>query len=217
MQKYAGFVYEWTNKITNQKYIGSHKGSVDDKYLGFGTEFRKAVMQYGLNSFERKILEFVSDIDQLADAERKWLEKTNAINSPEYYNKSKVSFSKTVTKPKQLPRSLCKICNLRPVAVNYKDIYGVIHYRSTCSVCNRERKKLRPQVPQWFRLGYRKKPTCDRCGFKFKLLDQSNVFHLDGNLKNNDWTNLRTICLNCTAEIYKSKLPWKVSPIVPDF
>jgi hypothetical protein len=29
--------------------------------------------------------------------------------------------------------------------------------------------------------------------------------------------NLKTVCLNCRIEIANSKLPWKESPITPDF
>lgn len=71
--------------------------------------------------------------------------------------------------------------------------------------------------PAWARSGYKKKPHCEKCGFKAKVPDQLNVFCVDGNLKNNNWTNLKTICANCTIEVAKSKLPWKASPVVPDF
>ena len=72
-------------------------------------------------------------------------------------------------------------------------------------------------VPGWARSGYTKKDKCERCNFKFKFLTQSRVFYLDGNLNNNDWTNLKTLCLNCQEEVFKSKLPWKPSPLVADF
>lgn len=115
-----------------------------------------------------------------------------------------------------LKRELCPICHSNPVAVNYiRD--GVRHYRNCCASCGRTGRKLKPEPPAWKRTGYKKKPACEKCGFKFKLTEQSNVFHVDGNLKNNNEFNLKTICLNCTQEIYKSILPWKPSPIVPDF
>ena len=47
--------------------------------------------------------------------------------------------------------------------------------------------------------------------------DYHSEFYVDGNLKNNNWLNLKTICLNCAQEVYRSKLPWKPAPIVPDF
>lgn len=114
-------------------------------------------------------------------------------------------------------RPLCPTCSERPVAINYiKE--DVAHYRSMCDQCIRKGRKIKQAAPAWFKLGYRKKPQCERCGFKAKFVEsQLNVFHVDGNLKNNDRANLKTICLNCTQEVYKSRLPWKSSPIVPDF
>jgi hypothetical protein len=115
-----------------------------------------------------------------------------------------------------LKRDLCPACRANPVAVNYvRD--GVTHYRNSCSSCIRKGKKLKPEPPAWVRMGYKKKPTCERCNFKFKLPEQSIVFHVDGNLKNNNHFNLKTVCLNCQQEVYKSRLSWKASPIVPDF
>ncbi len=113
-------------------------------------------------------------------------------------------------------RPLCPTCNERPVAVNYiKDT--VTHYRKQCDSCIRKGKKIRPVPPQWVRRGYKKKPQCEQCGFKFKFPDQSLVYHVDGNLNNCDHNNLKTVCLNCRAEINRSRLPWKQSKIVPDF
>lgn len=115
-----------------------------------------------------------------------------------------------------LKRELCPLCSENPVAVNYiRD--GITHYRNSCSACIRKGKKLKKQTPGWARSGYKKKPQCELCGFAFKLTIQSNVFYVDGNLKNNNNFNLKTVCLNCTQEVYNRKVAWKVSPIVPDF
>ena len=115
-----------------------------------------------------------------------------------------------------LKRDLCPICRNNPVAVNYIS-NGVRHYRNSCASCIRKGKKLKAIPPGWTPAGYKKTTQCEKCGFKFKLPDQSNVFYVDGNLKNNNWVNLKTICLNCQQEIYKSKLAWKPATIVPDF
>ena len=114
-------------------------------------------------------------------------------------------------------RKLCPICTARPVAVNYKR-HGITYYRSLCTACIRKGKKLKQNPPVWFRAGYRKKDVCEKCGFKAKFKeDQLRVFYVDGNLRNNDFYNLKTICLNCQQEIYKMKINWKPSPVVPDF
>jgi hypothetical protein len=115
-----------------------------------------------------------------------------------------------------LKRNLCPICHANPVAVNYiRD--GVHHYRNSCASCARKGRKLRSEPPAWAKSGYKKKTQCERCGFKIKLAEQSTVFYVDGNLKNNNWLNLKTVCLNCQQEVYQSRLPWKTGPITPDF
>ena len=117
-----------------------------------------------------------------------------------------------------ITRKLCPICAKNPTAVNYKDKKGITHYRSLCMECICKNKKVKPPAPLWYKAGYRKKCNCEKCGFKAKYPeDQLRVFHLDGNLTNSSWSNLKTICLNCQQEIFKSKLPWKPANIVPDF
>ena len=212
-----GFVYEWTNNVNGMKYIGSHVGSEDDGYIGSGTAFRKDLKHYGLQSFTRKILEYADDEKVLAELEREWLTKVNARDNQMYYNRT--NGSSVVKKKKRIQRSrgLCKTCNNKPVAINYTDTLGITHYRTQCDTCLRQGKKIKPVSPGWARAGYKKKPQCEKCGFVAKMFSQLNVFHVDGNLKNNDWVNLKTICLNCTEEIYKSKLKWNPSPPVQDF
>lgn len=127
------------------------------------------------------------------------------------------SFAKVSGKYTMNNRKLCPTCSTRPVAVNYiKE--GLVHYRSMCTSCIHKGRKIKPAPPSWFKTGYRKKPHCEKCGFKAKHPeDQLRVFYLDGNLRNNTWTNLKTICLNCQQEVYKSRLPWKAADLVPDF
>lgn len=113
-------------------------------------------------------------------------------------------------------RPLCPVCNEKPVAVNYiKE--DVTHYRKMCDSCIRKGKKLKPLPPLWIKRGYRKKPQCEKCGFKFKFAEQSLVYHVDGNLNNCDHNNLKTICRNCSVELDKGRLPWKPAKVVPDF
>jgi hypothetical protein len=118
------------------------------------------------------------------------------------------------------PRPLCPFCGKRPVAINRYSNNNV-YYRKICDSCARARaagKILKPQPPAWVKSGYKKKPNCEKCGFVAKYPeDQMRVFYLDGDLKNNSWSNLRTICLNCQQEITKSKLTWKPADLVPDF
>jgi len=110
-------------------------------------------------------------------------------------------------------RDLCNICRQRPVAVNYyKD--NRTFYRSKCDHCSKKRKT---GVPLWEKAGYKKKATCDKCGFASKYLEQFNVFYVDGNPANCKFTNLKTVCANCQCILHKLKLPWRQGDLRPDF
>ena len=113
-------------------------------------------------------------------------------------------------------RKICPICEERPVAINSRK-GNKVYYRKMCDSCSRKKKKLKPAAPMWYRMGYRKKERCDKCGFKAKTNNQMFVFHVDGNLSNVDSFNLKTICANCKAELYGSRIPWKPRPQIEDF
>lgn len=110
-------------------------------------------------------------------------------------------------------RDICRSCNKRPVAINYQK-ENKIFYRSKCDHCSKGRKQERPL---WALHGYKKKNQCDKCGFTSKYQEQFNVFHIDGNLKNCQPTNLKTVCANCQRLLHKLKLPWRQGDLVPDF
>ena len=104
---------------------------------------------------------------------------------------------------------MCPLCTENPVSINYHR-KGVTYYRQMCAACSRKGRKVKAVPPEWYKKGYRKKPVCDRCGFKAEHVnEQMRVVYVDGNIKNTDWLNLKTVCLNCIAGIAKSKMPWK--------
>lgn len=105
-------------------------------------------------------------------------------------------------------RPICKHCNKNFCAVNYKRD-GITHYRSICDECGSKKAKKKPQKPLWQKSGYKKKATCDICGFKSLYPTQMTVFHVDGNLENIELTNLRTICLNCVEVVKRKEIKWK--------
>ena len=86
-----------------------------------------------------------------------------------------------------MKRPICTACNRQLVAINYiKE--NKTHYRT----------------------------RCDRFNFRAKSGAQILVYHMDGNLNNVDLTNLRNVCLNCTVEITRLDLPWRVGDLVED-
>jgi hypothetical protein len=84
--KYAGFIYEWTNMKTGSKYLGSHKGTVDDGYIGSGKAFLKALKRHGVSSFTREILEFVEHETDIFKREQYYLDERQCATSRKYYN-----------------------------------------------------------------------------------------------------------------------------------
>ena len=113
-------------------------------------------------------------------------------------------------------RPICPACNQRPCAVNYiKD--GVKHYRTRCDNCLRKGRGIKKRIPRWEAAGYKKKMVCDKCGFKARYSAQTLVYHVDGDLNSCETRNLKTVCLNCVAEVVRLELPWRASDITPDF
>jgi hypothetical protein len=112
-------------------------------------------------------------------------------------------------------RPVCLSCNQRPRVINCKR-KGKYYYLSRCSTCLAKKKSLAKPTPKWQLDGYKKKTTCDRCGFRGKFAAQLLVYHVDGNLNNTGLRNLKTICLNCVVDITKSDLPWKPGDLEED-
>ena len=111
-------------------------------------------------------------------------------------------------------RPLCNACNSRPKAVNY--VKGNrTYYRSTCEACMKYGKNY--GIPRWKQAGYKKKKTCDKCGFKSNHSEIFKVFHVDANLNNCRPSNLKTVCANCATVISKDGISWKQGDLVADF
>jgi hypothetical protein len=112
-------------------------------------------------------------------------------------------------------RPICKTCNKNVCAINYKRD-DITHYRTSCDECGRKKNKLGPRVPGWQTAGYKKKPTCDSCGFHSVYPSQTVVYHIDGDLENIKFNNLRTICLNCIEVIKRKEVTWRRGDLTVD-
>ena len=110
-------------------------------------------------------------------------------------------------------RKLCKKCKERPVAVNYYR-EGKPYYRSMCDHCSRNRKD---GGPLWALSGYKKKKVCEKCNYTSKHTEQFNVLYVDGDLQNNRYTNLKTVCANCQRILQKEGVKWRQGDLRPDF
>lgn len=110
-------------------------------------------------------------------------------------------------------RPLCT-CGLRPAAVNYKK-NGKTYYRKQCEACLKHGEYH--GIPKWYRLGYRMKSSCDKCGHKSPHKEVFNVYHIDGDMNNCRPSNLKTICANCQRTLQKEGSRWKQGDLTPDF
>lgn len=112
-------------------------------------------------------------------------------------------------------RPICPACNQKPRAIAYYK-NDKIYYRNRCGACLKKNKKIKQPTPRWQLDGYKKKPACDKCGFRAKYSAQLLVYYVDGNMNNSSVRNLKTICLNCVVDIKKADLPWKPGDLTPD-
>lgn len=111
-------------------------------------------------------------------------------------------------------RQLCLQCGTYPRAINYHK-HGKIYYRKLCDRCNRNNaKKKSASKERWQLAGYKKKNTCEKCGFKPVMLEQLRVFNTSRNQQQIAVQNLKTVCLNCNFEL--SKTGWTQGDLLED-
>lgn len=80
------FLYKITNLLTGKIYIGARKTiCVDDGYMGSSKYLANDIKQFGIENFKREILEFFETQEQLADAERKMVNR-DFVNRSDTYN-----------------------------------------------------------------------------------------------------------------------------------
>jgi hypothetical protein len=78
-------IYKIINKINGKWYIGKTNGK-DPTYMGSGKLLKQAQGKYGLENFEKIILETIDSPELLNKREQYWIAKTNAVNDPQSYN-----------------------------------------------------------------------------------------------------------------------------------
>ena len=114
-------------------------------------------------------------------------------------------------------RPLCVECKSKPRAYAYKK-GNKIYWRRLCDTCNRKKtKKKVGGVTALQRSGYRRKSKCELCGFKARNQLQLDVLFVDGNLRNTNNTNLKTVCANCRTVLSKEGVKWKQGDLVADY
>ncbi len=87
-----GFIYMTRNKVNGKLYIGQHKRTMDMRdiddswYLGSGTLLRKAILKYGEENFERRILYECNSPQKLNYMEKVFISYYDAVGDEMFYN-----------------------------------------------------------------------------------------------------------------------------------
>ena len=85
MKKYC-YVYKIVNKINNKFYIGANSSnSLEDRYMGSGSAIKAAIKKYGIDNFEKTIIEIFKSEKDMYDAEAKIVNE-DVIRCPNSYN-----------------------------------------------------------------------------------------------------------------------------------
>ena len=116
---------------------------------------------------------------------------------------------------KKQTRPLCQECNSKPAAYNYRR-GDKIYYRKKCDSCIRKSNSNTISTPAWQRSGYVKNNSCEVCGFNARHPYQLDVHYVDGNMSNNNGTNLKTVCANCNRLLHVKKQGWRQGDLVAD-
>ena len=113
-------------------------------------------------------------------------------------------------------RPMCMECKAKPRAYAYKK-KDRIYWRRLCDTCNRKKSQKRiGGITPLQRSGYKKRRKCELCGCKAQDQSQLDVFFVDGNLRNVNETNLKTVCANCQRLGGVRRLGWRVGDLIAD-
>lgn len=74
-------VYEIKNKINGKSYIGQHASDDLSNYWGSGNLIKAAINKYGIDNFDRVILERCVSKEELNEREKYWIAKNNTIKN----------------------------------------------------------------------------------------------------------------------------------------
>ena len=78
-------IYITENKVNGKKYIGMSSRD-DETYYGSGALIKSAIKKYGKENFTKTVLEQCETFTQMCEAEARWIEEMDAVESPDFYN-----------------------------------------------------------------------------------------------------------------------------------
>lgn len=84
-----GYIYMIVNKINGKKYVGQHKSSKfchQDKYMGSGKKLKCAYKHYGIENFEKLLVQYVETFEEANKQEEFWIDHYDTTNPEKGYN-----------------------------------------------------------------------------------------------------------------------------------
>ena len=81
------YIYLIVNKVNGKTYVGQRKSSKkcqDDKYMGSGKRLRLAKLKYGIENFEKFLIQYCSSKEETDKAEKFWIAEYRSRGKAEY-------------------------------------------------------------------------------------------------------------------------------------
>lgn len=82
-----GYIYLIVNKVNGKTYIGQHKSSkewFEDNYMGSGSLLYKAKNKYGIENFEKFLIQYVSSFEDANEKEIFWISYYKSLGKAGY-------------------------------------------------------------------------------------------------------------------------------------
>ena len=83
-----GYIYMIVNKINGKTYIGKHKlykkAWNEDNYMGSGKHLKPAQKKYGIENFEKFLIEYTSSEKDAGEKEKFWIAEYRSRGKAEY-------------------------------------------------------------------------------------------------------------------------------------
>lgn len=88
MTKYY-YVYKITNLVNGKIYIGKHStNNLNDNYMGSGVVLHQAYQKYGLECFNKEVIQFYTNNVELNQGEIYWIAQFNSTDPNIGYNRT---------------------------------------------------------------------------------------------------------------------------------
>ena len=81
------YIYLIVNKVNGKTYVGQRKSSkewYDDSYMGSGTLLKKAKQKYGIENFEKFLIQHCYSKEETNKAEKFWIAEYRSRGKAEY-------------------------------------------------------------------------------------------------------------------------------------